>query len=113
MSDVEAFIAALSKESLEKCTKEHLIKLAEYYSVTLGEQCLKDNVKVASKSKLVESGVMSADQEERPPISAAFPIQTQGLTFRQQRELLHMQTEHDKLKLECTILEFCCPKHFL
>lgn len=45
--------------------------------------------------KLVESGVLTVDPELLP---TAFPSPTHGLTFGQQKELLLMQMEHEKLK---------------
>lgn len=48
--------------------------------------------------KLVESGVLTVDPELLPPAATAFPSPTHGLTFGQQKELLLMQMEHEKLK---------------
>ena len=47
MADVEAFVTVPSQEVLEKCTKDQLLKIAEYYLVTVGDKHVKENVKMA------------------------------------------------------------------
>ena len=47
MANVEAFVAAPSQEMLEKCTKDQLLKIAEYYSVTVGDKRVKEKVSFA------------------------------------------------------------------
>ena len=85
-SQVEAFIADQSQESLDKCTKEQLLKVAAHYSVEVeGDKRLKQNVKTAIKDKLIEDGIMSQAKvnfSPNPPVS----FQTHGLTFEQQRD---------------------------
>lgn len=45
MSDIEAFIAAPSQKSLDACTKEQLLLLAEHYSVVIkGNKCVNENI---------------------------------------------------------------------
>ena len=54
MAECEAFMAAPSEEALEKCTKEHLLKLAEHYSVAVMDRKRKEDIKTALKLKLGE-----------------------------------------------------------
>ena len=125
MADVEAFVAAPSQEVLEKCTKDQLLKIAEYYSVTVGDKRVKENVKMAVTSKLMEIGVFAVDLENidlpakaMSPLAASvvgaptsvsgsaagvLPLQTQGLTFEQQKELLLLQWEFEKQKHELEV----------
>lgn len=73
---------------MERCTKEQLLKIAEHHSVVVGDIHLKKNIKMALKSKLVEMGVMTADPEVLSLVVTSIPVQTQGLNFEQQKELL-------------------------
>lgn len=103
MAECEAFIAAPSEEALEKCTKEQLLKIAEHYSVVVGDKRLKENVKTTLKVKLVELGIMTTDPSELHSVTSALPVQAQGLTFEQQKELLLLQMEHDERKHQLDI----------
>lgn len=58
---VEEFVEAPSLELLERCTKDQLIQLAEYFKIELTDKRLKENIKVILKSKMVEKGILSAD----------------------------------------------------
>ena len=93
MSQVEAFIADPSQESLDKCTKEHLLKVAAHYSVEVeGDKRLKENVKAAIRDKLFEDGIMSEAKMNFSPDPPAVSFQTHGLSFEQQRGIGLMQT---------------------
>ncbi len=97
MSEVEAFITAPSQESLDKCTKEQLLQIAEHYSVeVVGDKRIKETIKSAIKSKLLVAGIVSkADFSQSPT--------THGLTFEQQKEMLMLQLDHEKMKHELDI----------
>lgn len=69
MADIGAFVASLSEEALEKLTKEQLLKLAEYYEVTVGDKLLKEGVKGTVKAKLVEIWVITSDVQVPPLVS--------------------------------------------
>lgn len=97
MAEYEAFTAAPSEEALESCTKKQLLELAEHYSVVGMDRRRKDDIKAALKLKLCELGVLTSGRS--PPV-VCVPAQTQGLTFEQQKELLLLQMEHEKLKCE-------------
>lgn len=72
-------------EVLAKCTKDQLFKLADDYSVVVGDK-RKDSLKTALEIKLGEFGVL-------PTEPGGVYFSSQGLTFEQQKELLLLQTE--------------------
>lgn len=113
MSGVEAFIAGPSQGALDALTKEQLLVVADHFSVVVvGDKRLKDNIKAAIKSKLVALELMSGEEEvisdsdsvaataSRPgdPVVPTVSVPAHGLTFEQQREILLLQLEHDKMK---------------
>ena len=85
MAECEAFMAALSEEVLDKCTKEQLQKLSDHYSVAVIDRRRKDDIKIALKLKLVELGVLTSGPVPASPPAVGMPFQTQGLTFEQQK----------------------------
>ena len=100
MAECEAFVAAPSEEALDKCTKEQLLKLSDYYSVAGIERKRKEDIKIALKVKLIELGVLTSGPVPASPPAVGMPFETQGLTFEQQKELLSMQLEHERFKCE-------------
>ena len=60
MAILEDFIALPSEEFLffNNCTKEQLLKIAEYYQVDVGDKRLKERVKATLKSNLLEKKVL-------------------------------------------------------
>lgn len=85
MSLVEEFVDAPSVELLEQCTKDQLIKLAEYFKIELTEKRLKENIKFVLKRKMVEVGILAADDLVKPSVS--YPLETPtGLTFEEQKQ---------------------------
>ncbi|KAG1932777.1 hypothetical protein F2P79_020923 [Pimephales promelas] len=104
MAGCETFVVAPSEEALEKCTKEQLLKIAEHYSIVVaGDKRIKENIKMTVKAELIERGIITEEIEDPSPIPTIKPIQVQGLTFEQQKELLVMQMDHEKLKHELEI----------
>lgn len=65
MADIEAFIAVPSVEVLAKCTKDQLLKLADHYSVVVGDK-RKDSIKMALEVKLGELWVLPAEPGGAP-----------------------------------------------
>ncbi|XP_060777490.1 uncharacterized protein LOC132886624 isoform X1 [Neoarius graeffei] len=96
--EVKDFIASPSEEILDQCTKDQLLKLAEHYQVEVNGQFAKDKVKAIVKSNLVATGVLI----EREPVSITSPlaISMEGLSFDQRKELLLLQIQHEKYKIE-------------
>ena len=71
MSEIKDFIAAPSQELLDLFAKEQLLVVAEHFSVVVvGDKRLKENIKAAIKTKLVEEGLMPGDKEECPSPAA-------------------------------------------
>jgi len=101
MADVGAFITAPSEEGFGGCTKEQLLKIAAHYEIIISDKGLKDTVKRVFKDKLSEMGVLTAEQSQPDTVDlspALLCMATGGLTFEQQREMLVLQLEHDKLR---------------
>ena len=98
MADVEAFIKAPSQESLGTFSKEQLLLIAEHFSVSIvGDRRVKENIKDSIVSTLRETGVF-ATKEEGVLLKPLF--QASALSFEQQREMLLLQQEHEKIKWE-------------
>lgn len=55
MAKLGTFVVSPSEESLEKCTKEQLLRLAEHYPFLVTDKCLKEPIKV-SEIKVVGDG---------------------------------------------------------
>ena len=75
------FVKAPSEALLDKCTREQLLKIVDHYQIEDGDKQLKDTV----RSILKCSGHL-------PPLAVS------NLTFEQQKEMLLLQLEHDKVK---------------
>lgn len=71
--------------------------------VVVGDKRLKENIKAAIKVKLIEIGVISEDNQELPWSSTALTFQTHGLYFEQQKEILVLQLEHERMKQELEV----------
>ncbi|CAJ1087102.1 uncharacterized protein LOC117532417 [Xyrichtys novacula] len=100
MAEIDDFITAPSQELLHSFTKEQLLIIAEHFSVVIvGDKRFKENIKAAIKSKLVEEGLMPGDKEESLS-PTALQFLAPGLTFEQQKEILILQMEHEKIKQE-------------
>ncbi|KAL3052808.1 hypothetical protein OYC64_005352 [Pagothenia borchgrevinki] len=98
MADVEAFIEAPSQESLGTFSIEQLLLIAEHFSVSIVcDRRMKDNIKDSIVSTLRETGVF-ATKEEGVLLKPLF--QASALSFEQQREMLLLQQEHEKIKWE-------------
>lgn len=95
MADIDLFVTSPSCEFLDKCTKEQLLKVADRYQVVISDKRLKENIKVVLKAKLIEKGILRDDMDESVPVTSQ--LQT-NLFFEQQKELLLLQMEHEKLK---------------
>lgn len=94
MSLVEEFVNAPSVELLDHCTKDQLVKLAEHFEIELTDKRLKENIKLVLKKKLMEEGILSADDLVKPSVSCSVETPT-GLTFEQQKQLLMLKFEHE------------------
>lgn len=95
MDDIDSFISSPSDEFLEGCSKEQLLKIAEYYKLVIRDKRFgKESIKLLVKTQLVGKGFLKCDMDES---AGASNMQT-NLSFEQQKELLLLQMEHEKLK---------------
>ncbi|KAL2076463.1 hypothetical protein ACEWY4_027927 [Coilia grayii] len=107
MDSVSAFVASPSEEAFDCLTKDQLRKIADHYQleVDLPKTLRKQELRGAVKSKLLELGVISVDPLKvvppRGPLlpQGAAPVSLPAacLTFEQQKQLLELQMERDRL----------------
>ncbi|KAI9527350.1 hypothetical protein NQZ68_031488 [Dissostichus eleginoides] len=85
--------------------KAQLVDIAEHYKIAVVGSKQKDEIKAVIVSSLFEKGVL---QKSEFGAAGVVPVvvQTAGLTFGQQKELLAMQFEQEKLRLEEDRLQF-------
>lgn len=93
-SILNSFVQSPSELALELCNKEQLLEIAEHYKIAIVDKKLKDTVKEVLKKKLLDLGVLS----DQPVAGAGFLSSPTMLTFEQQRELLQMQLELERLR---------------
>ena len=100
MAQMEAFFETPSEGFLDGCTKEQLLKIADHYKIEISDKRLKDTVKAILKANLYEMDVLPGKVEGviEPTGSSSVITQSTALTFEQQKELLLLQMEHERLK---------------
>lgn len=96
MADIDEFVSSPSHEFLDRCTKEQLLSIAERYEIVIKDKRLKENVKIALKIELIEKGLLDTEMKEYVPVASELKS---NLSFEQQKELLLLQMDHEKLKL--------------
>merc|ERR1712208_111033 len=105
MGLVEDFIQAPSVGGLDKCTKEQLFKIADYYSIEIPDKRSKDRVKIFLVDNLVAQKVLPeeevpSDEDTQTETNArdgkTFSFSSGHLTFEQQKELLEIKLKHEK-----------------
>ncbi|KAI9525923.1 hypothetical protein NQZ68_002471 [Dissostichus eleginoides] len=86
-------------QSEDDCKKAQLVDIAEHYKIAVVGSKRKDEIKAVIVSSLFEQGVL---QKSGFGAAGVVPVvvQTAGLTFEQQKELLAMQFEQEKLRFE-------------
>ncbi|XP_041867352.1 uncharacterized protein LOC121656366 [Melanotaenia boesemani] len=98
MVTVSEFFRSPSLEFLEECTKDQLLEIGRYYGVEIDSKRLKENFKAILIANLTEKGVsLAKPPSDSLPGAASLPP---GLTFEQQKELLRLQFEIERVKLE-------------
>ena len=92
---------SLSEKFLDQCTKDQLVKMAEYYMVDVGDKRIKETVRANLKVNLVKMNVLGTAETAEgmgdlsPPVIAG--PGAAGLSFKQQELLvLHMQLDKEK-----------------
>lgn len=93
---VEDFLQSPSDQLFEQCTKDQLLKIAHHYEIEVPDTKLKEVVENALKNKLVEDEILVIEVRRQPLSSPS--VNPVALTFEQQRELLVLQLEHEKIK---------------
>ncbi len=59
MADVEKFDKSPSYVSLNKCTKEQLLRIAVFYKIKISDKQFKEStIKIELKNKLMEKGIL-------------------------------------------------------
>lgn len=104
VASVEDFIAGPTERFLDVCSREQLLKL-KHYGVEVGDKRLKDRVRALLKVDLLERKFLTGDELSVPPPTTVVPPPgvASGLTFEQQKELLLLQLEHEKFKLQAVV----------
>lgn len=95
MSILQSFVQSPSELALDLCNKEQLIEIAEHYQIEIVDRKLKESVRAVLKQGLMEAGVFVGQSSSSQ--GASFQSSS-TLTFEQQRELLRMQLELERLK---------------
>ena len=95
MSVLQSFVKAPSEIILDLCSKEQLLEIAEHFGIEIVDKKLKETVKAVLKQGLMEAGVLGSLSISNQSASVQ-PSST--LTFEQQRELLQMQLDLERLK---------------
>ncbi len=96
MADIDWFISSPSHEFLEGCSKEQLLKIAEYYKIVIKDKRFgRESIKLILKTELIGKSFLKSKMDES--VAGVSNLQT-TLSFDQQKELLLLQMEHDKLK---------------
>ena len=65
---MRAFVEAPSEKFLDQCTRDQLVKIAEFYSFDVGDKRSKETVKTNLKANLVKMKVLGT--AEAAPLSA-------------------------------------------
>lgn len=99
-SILQSFVLSPSELALELCTKEQLVEIAEHYKIEIVDKKLKETVKAGLKQGLMEAGILCSQAVGSQGASCLPSQPPLGLTFEQQKELLQMQLELERLR--CT-----------
>ena len=91
MASVEDFLRTPSEECLERCSREQLVEIAEYYELDVGDKRMKENIKAIVKANLFETGVLGP-QLQVAGAGLDVLLREVGLAFGQRRELLLLGT---------------------
>ena len=103
MACIETFFEAPSEQLLERFTKAQLLQIAEHYGISITEK-KKQDVKECLIANLEKGDILQRCAQVfspgvvkgLPPLVSTVP----GLTFDQQKELMLIQLEHEKIKID-------------
>lgn len=78
---------------------EQLLNIAEHFEIDVSDRWLKDTVKSILTANLTEMGVLAVEPVCPPDAGFSPPfIAASNFTFKQQKEVLKLQLEHDKMR---------------
>ncbi len=85
---------------MNKCTKEQLLKIAEFYEIKISDKRFKEStIKIELKNKLMEKGILPTEMEQTEDVQIQSVSASQYvLTFDLQKELLLLQMDHERMK---------------
>ncbi|KAM3610731.1 uncharacterized protein V6R79_008142 [Siganus canaliculatus] len=104
MASLAAFFEAPSVAFLKTCKKDELSRIADHFGITVPERVHKDELRDVIVSSLLDQGVLQQREKEvsedhlSRKASLKIASQVAELTFEQQKELLSMQLEQEKLR---------------
>lgn len=96
---LDEFIQGSSGRGLDKCTKEQLLTIADYYKIEVLDRKSKVRIKLSGLIKqhvLPEDEFPTYDETEPEKYSKPSSRPSEHLTFEQQRELLFIKLDHEK-----------------
>lgn len=96
------FDTPLNRDFVKSCKKDQLIEIANHYGIAVAENCHKEElVKTILPSlfdrRVLHKGELGWNPHPSMLVSAPAAMQTAGLTFEQQKELLVLQFEQEEL----------------
>ena len=99
MATAGDFIASPSEATFHSLDREQLLNVADYYAIDIDKRIKDSKIKSILMANLVDRGFLEGPPEELLKVSQPSPP-TQFLTFEQQKELLMLQAEQQKFRLE-------------
>lgn len=86
MADVEKCVESPSHVLINKCTKDQLLKIPEYYEIKLSDKRIKESsIKTDMyKNKLIDKRILTAEMSESDEHKQSLTVQS-ALTFDQQK----------------------------
>lgn len=108
MAQIEDFIESPTEELLASYTKEQLLQIGDIYKVEIDKKRDKQTVKAILKSNLLEMNILKSGAEAS--VEPVLPVAAQecNWTFDQQKELLLLQMECEKIIQSAEIQKLKC-----
>lgn len=83
------------------CKKEELLEIADHYSIVVAGKSRKAEIQKTILKSLFDQGVLPEGEVKQVPVPIS--VQTTNLTFKQQKELLLLQYEQERLCREARV----------
>lgn len=103
--DLQSFIDKPSIEQFDSCRKDDLLKIVDYYKISVVKKALKKNIKSAIFERLVELRIFtlpSVDAGETGPLGAGAQASSVGMSDEERSEM-------PRLTLRPRPRPSCCP----